>query len=305
MDVMTVRGPVSGADLGITLPHEHLLLDLYQVFQPHRDMKLYDKDLAAAELDLYAKAGGGTLVEVTTPDLGRDPKGLVELSDRTGVHIVMGTGRYREPFYEQDIWRMTTNQVADLFILEIREGVDGGIRPGIIGEIGVHGPFISPAEERVHRAVARAHLATGLAITLHANATPIGLPQLDLLSEEGVDLSRVVVGHCDTYADRSYHLAILEKGAYVEYDTIRGSWDFETKRQLKMVLDMVEQGYIDRLLLSQDLAVDKFYTAYGGNGYTFVVSKFAALLRDAGLSEAQLRQLLVDNPRRMLTGEVS
>src|SRR4051812_47181188 len=123
-DVMTVLGPVKAAELGITLPHEHLIIDLFKVFQPHRELLMNDGDLAAEELQLFADAGGGTVVELTTPDLGRDHHALVEISRRTGVNIVMCTGRYREPFYEPELWRMPTRQVADLFIREIEEGVD-------------------------------------------------------------------------------------------------------------------------------------------------------------------------------------
>jgi phosphotriesterase-related protein len=300
--VMTVTGPVAPDQLGIVMTHEHLLLDLYRVFQPHRDMKLYDVELAAAELAHYARAGGGTVVELSTPDLGRDPAGLRRISEESGVRIVMAAGRYREPFYEPDLWRHTVDEIADELVADIEVGVDG-IRPGILGEIGTHDVFVSPVEERLHRAVARAHHRTGLTITTHSNASPVGLAQLDLFEEERVDLRRVVVGHCDTFPMREYHQAILDRGAWVQFDTIRGNYEFETQRQVRLVVELVELGYLDRLLLSQDICIDKFYTVFGGNGYAFLVSQFVPMLREAGLSEEQVRVLLVENPRRMLTGE--
>jgi phosphotriesterase-related protein len=300
---MTVLGPVDASELGITMPHEHLLMDAFKVFQPHREFLTNDPVLAAEELQLYKDAGGGTIVELTTQDLNRDPAGLVEISQRTGVHIVMCTGRYREPFYEPELWKMSTQDVARLFIEDIENGVDG-VRPGIIGEIGTHDPWVSPVEERVFRAAARAHLATGLAVTLHANASPVGLKQLDVLDEEGVDLRRVVVGHCDTHAFLDYHRAILERGAWVEFDTIRGNFEFETQRQLEHTLALISEGYIDRLLLSQDLGLNRFYTCYGGNGYHFLITRFVELMIAAGLSQEQVDTLLIENPRRMLVGEV-
>ena len=102
MNVNTVLGEVSPADLGWTLPHEHLLIDIYVRFQPHREYMLFDVDLACAELAPFAAAGGTTLVNVTTNEIGRSPLKLREIATRTGVNIVMGTGRYREPFYEPD-----------------------------------------------------------------------------------------------------------------------------------------------------------------------------------------------------------
>lgn len=300
--VMTVLGPVPAAELGITLTHEHLLLDLFQYFQPHREFLVNDRALAAQELELYARAGGRTLVELTTPDIGRDPAGLAEIARETGVNIVMGCGRYREPFYEPELWKRSTADVAQMLIDEIEQGIDG-VRPGIIGEIGTHDPWVSPVEERVFRASARAHKATGLTITLHANASAVGLRQLDVLAEEGVDLRRVVVGHCDTYPFSEYHRAVLERGAWVEFDTIRGSFDFETKRQLDQLLLLINEGHIGRLLLSQDVCTNRFYTVYGGNGYAFLITEFVQQMLNAGLDREQIDTLLVENPRRMLTGE--
>lgn len=300
--VTTVLGPVDATELGITLPHEHLLLDAFKVFQPHREFLTNDPVLAAQELELFAQAGGGTLVELTTQDLKRDPAGLVEIARRTGVHIVMATGRYREPFYEPELWRMPTSEVAQMFVDDIEHGVDG-IRPGIIGEIGTHEPWVAPVEERVFRAAGRAHTSTGLTITLHANASAVGLAQLDVLEEEGVDLRRVVVGHCDTHPFLDYHRAILRRGAWVEYDTIRGNFEFETQRQLEQLHVLIDEGHIDRLLLSQDMGLNRFYTAYGGTGYHFLITTFVERMLESGLSQEQVDTLLIENPRRMLTGE--
>jgi predicted metal-dependent phosphotriesterase family hydrolase len=302
--VMTVVGPISPDELGIVMTHEHLLLDLYRVFQPHREMKLYDVELAAAELNLYRSAGGRTIVEVTTPDLGRDPGGLKRISELTDVQVVMSAGWYREPFYSPDVWERSVRELTADLIRDVEVGCDG-IRPGILGEIGTHGSRVSPVEERVHRAVARAHKATDLTITTHSNASPVGLAQLDIFEEEAVDLRRVVVGHCDTYPVRDYHLAVLERGAWVQFDTIRGNFDFETQRQARMIAELAELGHLDRLLLSQDIAVDRFYTVYGGNGYAYVVSQFVPKLREVGLSHEQIEILLVHNPRRMLVGDLS
>lgn len=301
-DVMTVLGPVDSAELGITMPHEHLLLDLFKVFQPHREFLVNDAQLAARELQLYKDAGGGALVELTTPDLGRDPEGLVQIAKATGVHVIMCTGRYREPFYEAELSQMSTNEVAQIFIDEIEHGVDG-VRPGIIGEIGTHNPWVAPVEERVFRAAARAHRATGLSISLHANGSDVGLKQLNVLEEEGADLRRVVVGHCDTHPFSDYHREVLSRGAWVEFDTIRGNFEFETERQLEQLRVLIDEGHIDRLLLSEDMCVNRFYTVYGGKGYAYLITEFVERMLDSGLSQEQVDTLLIENPRRMLTGD--
>jgi len=303
MDVMSVLGPIQSRSLGLTLPHEHLLSDLYVQFQPHREFMLFDVDLACEELARFAAVGGRTLVDLTTSDIGRNPLDLRDIASRTGVNVVMGTGRYREPFYESDLWRRSVQDIADEFVADIEVGAADGIRAGIIGEIGVHARYISPVEERIHRAAARAQKRSGLALTTHSIASPIGLDQLDIFEDEGVDLRRVVIGHSDTYPRLEYHREILRRGAYVEFDTIRGTWERDTRRQLDLVVQLVAEGYGDRILLSQDVCTTHHLAAYGGTGYAFVASTFAAQLKDAGLAQEQIDTLLVLNPARMLSGD--
>jgi predicted metal-dependent phosphotriesterase family hydrolase len=181
VQVMTVRGPIDGDQLGLTLTHEHLLLDLFRVTRI-RDQRFRDEPLMIEEAIRFKAAGGGTMVEVTNLGLGRDPAGLRRISEATDLHIVMGSGWYREPFYDhQYIGRRTTRDLADDFVRDIEVGDESGIRPGIIGEIGADLAWVSPIEERVLRAAARAHLRTGLTITTHAIESPVGLQQLDIL----------------------------------------------------------------------------------------------------------------------------
>src|SRR6478609_5457867 len=172
---MTVTGPVEAADLGVTLPHEHVFLDLTREYRGNG--LLNDAALAESELQRYLDAGGRTLVDVTTGGL------------------------------------------ADVIVRDIEEGTDG-VRAGIIGEIGCD-RFVSALEERSFRAAARAHRRTGLTITTHAARWPVGTAQLDLLVEEGVDPSRVVIGHCDMVPDHDYHLTLARRGAWVQFDTVQ------------------------------------------------------------------------------------
>lgn len=299
--IQTVLGDVSPDDLGLCLPHEHVFIDLYRVYQPHREMLLNDLDLAASELQMFADAGGGTLIEVTTPDLGRNATALKQMAQRTGLNIVMGTGRYRDPFYEQAIWQTSTKQIAAQFIADIEHGVDG-IRAGIIGEIGTDLGYISPAEERVHRAAALSAIETGLAITTHSNATAVGMDQLDLFLDCGVEPDRIVIGHCDTYPFIDHHLALLKRGAWVQYDTIRGTFEYQTERAIEGLKQLIDAGYLEQLLISQDICVDRHLTVFGGEGYAYLITKFREKLRANGISDEQFEILTIQNPRRMLSG---
>jgi phosphotriesterase-related protein len=219
------------------------------------------------------------------------------------VTLIAGTGFYRHPFLDEDWFdRHSTDEVADLLIQDIREGIDGtGVRAGIIGEIGCD-RYLTPAEERSFRAAARAHLETGLTITTHAGRWPVGLPQLRLLRSEGVDAGRVIIGHCDMVLDRAYHLAIAEAGAWVEFDTIQADADHVLDRTVAAIGALVDAGFEDRILVSQDVCLVSQFRAMGGSGYGYILRVFADRLRASGIASATIERFLVTNPARALTG---
>jgi phosphotriesterase-related protein len=300
--VTTVLGPVEADDLGITLPHEHVFIDLVREYRA--DGLLNDPVLAAAELGRFAAAGGRTVVDCTSIGLARDPLALREVARATGLNIVMGCGYYRDPYLPAELDRLSVDAVADLIVRDIEEGADGtDVRAGVIGEIGADRLHISALEERSFRAAARAHHRTGLTITTHAARWPVGLPQLELLAEEDVDPRRVVVGHADMVPDPAYHLEVARRGAYVQFDTVQGDHEYDTDCRVRWLRALADAGFLDRVLLSHDVCLRSNLAAFGGPGYAYVPTTFADRLRSAGFDDGDLRRLLVDNPRRALTGE--
>ena len=193
--------------------------------------------------------------------------------------------------------------MADLIVRDIEEGVDG-VRAGIIGEIGCD-RVMTGVEERSFRAAARAHRRTGLTITTHAARWPVGTAQLDLLVEEGVDPRRVVIGHCDMVPDHDYHLALARRGAWVQFDTVQGVQ--RVRHPLAASTGCAAwptPGFLDRVLLSQDVCLRSDYAAMGGPGYAYVVTDVRRpAARPRASATPTCDRLLVDNPRRMLTGD--
>ena len=298
--IHTVLGAIEPSVLGRTLMHEHIFCDMYRVTGRLNEL-LNDEALSVNELAALRKAGGTALVEVTTPDLGRDPEALCRVAEKTELHIIMGTGWYRQPFYPAEIDRLLMNELADMIIAELTDGVEGtGIRAGIIGEIGVHSDYATAQEERVLRAAARAQKATGAPLTTHASMYPVGLLQLDVLKDEGADLSRVIIGHCDTYLDQSYHLAILEAGAYVQFDTVGRNHMNPDSRRARAFVELVRLGWRDKLLLSSDRCHRSDLCAFGGVGYGYVFTRFFDLLRAMGIDDNTLDTITIENPRRAL-----
>ncbi len=300
--VMTVCGPVPADQLGFTLIHEHLLLDLMRDAWIGNHI-LNDPDLAALELQQYRDAGGVTLVDQTNRGLAQDPLAVKSIAERTGVQVILGCGWYRETYYEAYLNRWKTDQVADQMVADITEGIDGtGVRAGIIGEIGAHATWVSPAEERVLRAAGRAHKRTGLTITLHATRGPHGLDMLDILRDEGVDPRRVVVGHAQSYPEFEYHAEIARRGAFISFDRMGATNDYDLQKNLRLVRAVVEAGLSRNMVLSHDVCYRSDLATYGGSGYAFISNQLSKYLDQMGLTAADLQEIMIDNPRRALTG---
>jgi phosphotriesterase-related protein len=307
--VQTVTGPLDSDALGWVLPHEHTAIALWHV--PNRwdywELRR-DEPLILEELGRFRAAGGGSLVDLTLPGVGRDPVWLAGLSEASGLRIVMGAGWYREAYYpaEARVDRRSVEDLADEIAREAEVGVAGtAIRPGIIGEIGTDKPWLSAQEERVHRAAARAARATGLAITTHAVQSAVGLDQLAVFDAEGTDLSRVVIGHADSHPSTDYHRAIVERGATVEFDFLGMSFTPLERhgegRIVESICELLAAGHVERIMLSQDVCHDSQLVRYGGNGYAYLATTFLPRLREAGVSDDEIRTMTVDNPRRLLT----
>jgi phosphotriesterase-related protein len=305
---MTVSGPVPPERIGFTLPHEHTGIQLWHVPDRWDYWELTPDELSIAdELRDFRRRGGSTLVDLTLPGVGRDPERLRRLANRTGVQIVMGTGWYRQSYYplEAGIDRRSVDDLADELVREFSDGVAGsGVHPGILGEIGTDKPWMTAQEERVHRAVARAAKATGMAVSTHAVMSPVGLAQLRIFEEEGVDPSRVVIGHADSYPVLDHYLAILDRGANLEFDFLGhrfGTEEAAEPRLVQLIVELLERGFAPQLLLSQDVCHNSQLKINDGFGYTYLQQHFLPTLRTAAVGEGEIRQMTLDNPRRILT----
>jgi phosphotriesterase-related protein len=285
--------------------HEHLFTRFWQA--AHRfDLAGMPEDTRyiAEELSRLAATGCRTLVDVTSVGINRDPAALRDIAARTGIQIVMGCGWYRDSYFpaKAEIERRSVGSLTDELLAEIEDGVaESGVRPGIVGEIGTEKDWMSPTEERVHRAAGRAAAATGLAVMTHSFASDIGLWQLQVLREEGLEPSRIIIGHADTYRIRNYHEALLETGACIEFDTLLWYRPQLLHDALDLICEYVRAGFRDQILVSTDTCKSEHLSRFGGVGLTGISEKVLPELRNRGLSEADLSALFEENPRRMLT----
>ncbi len=336
--VTTVRGPVAAADLGICLTHEHVLNDVTSWWHPtssigldpeafaHKkvgiedvwDLKhdpfgnldncrLDDLELAIEEVARFAALGGRTLVDATGLGTGRNLAALRSVSEQTGVNIIAGTGFYLEASHPSFVATSTADQLAELIITDIRVG-EAGIRPGIIGEIGVSDRFT--AEERKSLVAAcLAQRETGLPMQIHLPGWfRLGHEVLDLVEAQGVDPRSVVLCHMNpSGADRAYQRGLIGRGAWVQYDMIgselfyadQGVQCTSDEEDAQHVAELVDAGVGQRVLLSSDIFLKSLLRRYGGPGYGHVLQYFVPRLRRYGLDAEAIQQLLVHNPRSL------
>jgi len=334
--VQTVLGPIDPGDLGVTSAHEHLWMDSRPLLDVHGyqaterepwdsatatearwnpgchpdNYRLTDVGTTAEELAPYVRAGGRAIVELTPPTLGRDPERVREISERTGVHVVLGTGQYLEPVHEPWIVTATEATIADRLIAEVRDGIGStGIRPGVLGEIGTSDP-VTAGERRVLRAVAAASLASGLAISVHLHPWGLeGHAVLDELVRAGADPERVILGHVSTAIGRMDLLrAMLARGATLGFDLFgfdhsllgTGRWPPSDRDVARTIASMVNEGDRDRIVLGQDVGVRTRLRRWGGWGYAHLLEHVVPLLGEVGLDDEAVRAMLVTNPARLL-----
>ena len=349
--VMTVLGPIEPDQLGATIMHEHLFIVLTRAFEPDHytpatDWSLWEQELTMDKLDLardrkpiqdnwvltdeqtaideaveFRNRGGGTIVEVTSIGIRRDPLAMARVSHATGLNVVMGAGWYQKLYHPADMDTRTVEDMTDEIVRDVTVGVgDTGIRSGIIGEVGIEGDPITENEVKSIRASGRASRATGAPISFHRGG--VGrerLTVIGILGEEGTDMSRVIFGHSDPIAsDLELMLEVLSHGVYIQFDLLgrvgvplRYAPDGDDLRSFMhsagtaAVADaiprLIEAGYADRILLSQDVCTKAQLKRYGGTGYSFILEKFLPEMRSRGVSEEHVQMMMVDNPQRILT----
>ena len=337
----TVLGPVAPAALGITLPHEHLLLDLrflyrepegasargrgrqpvdlrnhyeiaYDWFASRDNLHLTDEAAAVAEARLFRRAGGQTLVDPTSVGIARDPLALQRVARAAGLHVIMGAGYYVGPSHPPDMHQKTEDAITREIVRDVMKGVgETGVRAGLIGEIGCSWPW-TPNERQSLRAAAHAALGTGAPLMIHPGrdeAAPHA--HLEEVRRVGLDLGRVIVAHVErTVFDRARLKAIVETGCFVEYDLFGvevshfpwGGPDMPSDAErMRQILWLWEQGHGRQVLMPHDICFKMRLTRHGGHGYGHILRHIVPRLRRKGLGEPDVRTLVAENPARAMT----
>lgn len=335
-NVMTVLGPVPVTEMGVTLMHEHIFLDGSKSWKCpcHPDEKaigeqdvsieiigelrmnpymnrdnvsLDDGDLALSELGKFQALGGATVIDATNIGIGRAPEKLARLARMSGLKIVMGSGFYLEHTHPEWLKAMDVDDVTEFLVNDVGGGgKQPPIMAGIIGEVGISKDFTAE-EMKSLRASARASRITGVPLTIHLPGWErLAHKVLDVVEEEGADLSHTVLCHMNpSHEDLDYQVSLARRGAFLEYDMIGMDYYYadqdaqspSDEQNARALTRLIELGHTERLLLSQDVFLKIMLTRYGGFGYGYILKHFLARLRRHGVEQAAIDRILTDNPQ--------
>lgn len=298
--VQTVKGSLPVSEIGTTLIHEHFLVDFIGADKIHPSRWKHEDVLKKVlpYLKEARKAGVQTVFDCTPAFLGRDVSLLQKLSDQSGLHIITNTGYYGavgNKYLPSWAFTETSEQLADRWIGEANNGIEGtNVKPGFI-KISVDGEHLSALHQKLVRAAAITQLQTGLTICSHTGKAVLAMEQINLLQQMGVHPSAFVWTHAQAEKDRSLHLKAAKLGAWISLDGI-GWGDFEN--YVLSIDHLRSAGLLNRVLISHDAGWYKPGEKDGGNftGYTNIFNKLIPLLNQKGFTNSDIKQLLVKNP---------
>ena len=283
----------------MTYMHEHLRIDLSQE-KGDPDCLLDEFDHISEELCALAGKGLERIVDMSCRGMGRDYAYLDRMEKATGIELIVSTGFYKDPFLPPMVEASGAEELAALMASDIENGAEGsGRKARIIGEIGSSLNCITHNEEKVFRAAARVHEKTGVPISTHTTLGSMGWEQILLLKSLGVDPGKIIIGHLDLANDEELILRALDAGVYVEFDTIGKIKYLPDERRIGFIKTCIERGYSNQLLLSMDITRRSHLKANGGVGYAYLVDSFLPRLREAGVSETSIKDMLKVNPDKI------
>ncbi len=311
--IETMLGPIDGSQLGFTLSHEHVTVSNGED-SAHYPW-LYDRprtvDVAVQTLRAMKAEGVDSIIDLTTPDLGRDMDFMLDVARQVGMHIVAATGIWRDP--PRSIMERDVDATADIFVREIEQGIGhSGVKAGAI-KVANDIEGFTEAHVRILRAAARACARTGIPISTHHNAAlQMGTTQVRIFQEEGAPMDRICIGHSADSTDIEYLESLLKAGVYLSLDRYPGRAprpDWQARNAT--VRELIRRGWTHRLMLGHDghavrwipVGQEPAVNAYNPDGMLFL-SRVAipGLLQD-GVPQDAIDEMMREVPRRFLSGE--
>lgn len=300
MYIQTVKGKIKPEMLGLTMSHEHLSVDLSRV-RNNDDSTFGYSEFIKEEINKASQYGVKSYIELTTNDMGRNVLDLVKLSEECNVHIVAATGFYMDQYHPKEFDDMNENDIAKIFIKDLTVGInDTEIKAGIIGEVA-SSEIMTTNEEKVLKAAAIAQKEINCAISTHCQLGTLALEQIEIFSSYGVEPNKIVLGHIDLSNDVTYMKQILSKGYNIGFDTIGKNEYLSDEIRVQNLIELIDLGYQKQIVLSQDISRKSYFTDEDYHGFTTVMKTFIPKLKENGVSNAAIDDMLIHNPARIFT----
>lgn len=298
--IMTLLGPIVPEELGICLPHVHLLCDPPGA---EEDYQLTDVDSAESEIEAFVTMNGRSLVECSTADAGRMTAPLLQVAGWVPAHLIAVTGRHAHRFASAMPNSLDVDSLSGEFISELTDGIEStGARAGVI-KIGTSLNEVTEVERASLRAAAIAHKATGAPVTTHTENGTMALEIVESLGQDGVSAGNIILGHLDRVPmSLDAHLEVARTGVFLQFDQIGKTDDYTDQQRANRVVELIQAGFGDQILLSLDYGRRSLMVSYdGAPGLPYMSEWFMVLLLEAGLEALDVRKLVIENPARALT----
>ena len=312
--IRTVTGDISPEQLGVTQPHEHIMILPGASCRVNAALLLDSPDCAVRELADFQAAGGASVVDAQPMGVERSPRDLLEISLKTGVQIIATTGFHRACFYPDDhfLFSESAEQLVERIVREITVGMfdfsadkPTTVKAGLVKWTSEY-HYVPPVMQKAAEAAAMAHHQTGVPILTHTELGTCGLEQIALAEKFGIKPSAMILCHIDRNPDKFLHKEIAQTGAWLVYDGVARAKHWPDSVIIDLILEMVDAGFGDRIMLAMDSATRTIWRHYGyGPGLDYLLKTFVPRLQRAGLSEHGIHQLLVDNPASALCFSMS
>lgn len=297
--IQTVKGVIDPKQMGVTMSHEHLCLDLSRV-RKNDDSTYGYSDIVINEIKKAKELGVNTFIEVTCNDMGRDVQQLVRFSDECDIHIIAATGFYLDEYHTDFVRKSTPEELAEIFIHDLTVGIDDtSIKAGVIGEVA-SSEKMTESERKVLIASAIAAKKVGCAITTHCQLGKLGKEQAKIFIDMGMNPEKVVLGHVDLSNNLEYMCDLLDLGFNIAFDTIGKTSYLSDDKRAENLKSLIDKGYVDQIVLSQDISRKSYFSTSGKyDGFTTVLKKFIPILLGLDVEQDHIEKMLVSNPQRI------
>lgn len=311
--IKTVNGSIQPDQLGFCDIHDHLWKSGGMEVREDKDFGIESIEKSRSELMSYVHAGGKAIVDMQPIGVGRGVNELKALAKDTGAHLIAVTGFHREALYDKAhfVYKYSIDQIVELVVSEVEKGIEvndfcgpfiehSNVLPGVV-KAGTGYYKISPLEEKLLKVAGKVSTKTGIPVMTHTHVGTMGFEQVQIFKDQGVAPEKICIGHLDRNADLTYHRNVLREGVYIQYDCVARVKYHPLGDTMRLIRELSEEGYADRIMIGGDWGRASYLKSYGGSpGLDFIPKHMPGLMREYGISDEVIERIFIENPKEFL-----